>query len=135
MMLKQQAWENEKELLEMDQKINRERRKLKNPLFNLTTTKLIMLFLFINCTIVEIFTGWVTVKCIALAVITEMGVDLTPLITLIGAVVTEVMSFCVYAVKSARENQAGGIVYETAIRQLDAVPAEPDPEPEEEAMG
>lgn len=116
----------------MDQRINRERRKLKNPLFNLTTTKLIMLFLFINCTIVEIFTGWVTVKCIALAAVTEMGVDLTPLITLIGAVVTEVMSFCVYAVKSARENTQGGVVFETAMRALDGTPAEDE---DEEPMG
>ena len=83
----------------------------------ISTTKKLMFFLFLNCTIIELFTGWVTIQNIALA--REMGVslDFTPLVTLIGTVVGEVLSFAVYAAKSAKENSQGGIVYETAMQK------------------
>lgn len=83
----------------------------------MSTTKKFMLFLFINCTLIELFTGWVTVQNLILA--REMGVllDFTPLVTLIGAIVGEVFSFAVYAAKSAKENTKGGIIYEKAISQ------------------
>ena len=50
----------------------------------ISTTKKLMFFLFLNCTIIELFTGWVTIQNIALA--REMGIslDFTPLVTLIG---------------------------------------------------
>ena len=83
----------------------------------MSTTKKFILFLFINCTLIELFTGWVTVQNLILA--REMGVllDFTPLVTLIGAIVGEVFSFAVYAAKSAKENTKGGIIYEKAINQ------------------
>ena len=83
----------------------------------ISTTKKFMLFLFINCTLIELFTGWVTVQNLILA--REMGImlDFTPLVTLIGAIVGEVFSFAVYAAKSAKENTKGGIIYEKAINQ------------------
>lgn len=83
----------------------------------MSTTKKFMLFLFINCTLIELFTGWVTVQNLILA--REMGIllDFTPLVTLIGAIVGEVFSFAVYAAKSAKENIKGGIIYEKAINQ------------------
>jgi len=133
-MREKKEWQEEKELLEISQKVNQEKRKLKNPLSQLTTTKLIILFLFINCTIIEIFTGWVTVKCISVAIATGMMLDLTPLNTLIGTVVAEVMGFCIYALKSAKENSKSGIVYETAMRQLDAGVNEPEEQEEEETI-
>ena len=43
--------------------------------------------------------------------------DLTPLVTLITTVVGEVIAFAVYAAKSVKENTAGGIVYETAMKE------------------
>lgn len=80
-----------------------------------STTKKIVLFLFINCTIIELFTGWVTIQSLMLAENYMMPVDFTPLVTLIGAVVSEVLGFAIYAVKSAKENSKGGIVYDTTV--------------------
>lgn len=81
----------------------------------ISTTKKIVLFLFINCTIIELFTGWVTIQSLMLAENYMMPVDFTPLVTLIGAVVSEVLGFAIYAVKSAKENSKGGIVYDTTV--------------------
>ena len=44
----------------------------------------------------------------------------SPLVALISAVVGEVIAFAIYALKSAKENTKGGIVYETAINNLNA---------------
>ena len=88
--------------------MNKENKKI-------STTKKIVLFLFINCTIIELFTGWVTIQSLMLAENYMMPVDFTPLVTLIGAVVSEVLGFAIYAVKSAKENSKGGIVYDTTI--------------------
>jgi hypothetical protein len=44
--------------------------------------------------------------------------DFSPLITLIGAVVSEVIGFAIYSIKAAKENTKGGIVYESAMREL-----------------
>lgn len=44
-----------------------------------------------------------------------MSPDLTPLITLIGAVVSEVIGFAIYSIKAAKENTSGGIVYDLAM--------------------
>ena len=45
-----------------------------------------------------------------------MSPDLTPLITLIGAVVSEVIGFAIYSIKAAKENTSGGIVYDLAMQ-------------------
>lgn len=84
-------------------------------------TKLLVFFLFLNCTLVEIFTGYVTLQNIQLA--REFGImlDFTPLVTLVGTVVTEVFSFGVYAAKSLKENSVGGIVYDTAMKELNEI--------------
>ena len=83
------------------------------------TSKLLIFFLFLNCTIIELFTGFVTLKSLDLTTLTMANPDFTPLVTLIGAVVSEVVGYAVYALKSAKENTAGGITYETAMRQID----------------
>ena len=44
--------------------------------------------------------------------------DFSPLVTLIGAVVTEVIGFAVYAVKATKENTANGITYMMAQQSL-----------------
>lgn len=82
-----------------------------------STTKLLIAFLFINCTLIELFTGWVTVQNLHLVESVNAALDFTPLVTLIGAVVGEVTGFAVYAAKSAKENSKGGIVYEQAFRE------------------
>jgi hypothetical protein len=77
-----------------------------------------MLFLFINCSLIELFTGYVTLQNFQL--VREVGgmVDLTPLITLISAVVGEVIGFAIYSIKASKENSKGGIVYDTAMQHL-----------------
>lgn len=85
----------------------------------LTITKLLILFLFINCAIVELFTGYVTIKSIKLSSQANLSPDFTPLITLIGAVVGQVVGFIIYSIKSTKENTKNGIIYESAMRQFE----------------
>ena len=111
-------WAKNKQLLKRKIKIEKDKAKLRNSLKDkskLTTTKLLILFLFINCTIIELFTGWATIQSIQLALQTGLAPDFTPLVTLIGTVVGEVIGFAVYAIKSIKENTVGGIVYDSAL--------------------
>lgn len=55
-----------------------------------TTTKLIMFFIFLNCTIVEIYS----------MVVMWYLADLSSLYALVTSVVTESISFAVYAAKA-----------------------------------
>jgi hypothetical protein len=48
-----------------------------------------------------------------------MTPDLSPLTSLIGIVVSEVMGFAVYAVKSMKENTEGGITHMLAKHELE----------------
>lgn len=115
-------WAKNKQLLKRKIKIEKDKAKLRNSLKDkskLTTTKLLVLFLFINCTLIELFTGWATIQSIQLALQTGLAPDFTPLVALIGAVVGEVIGFAVYAVKSTKENTAGGIIYDCAMQNND----------------
>lgn len=112
------AWKEEKQLLETKQKIKAEKKSIKEKA-KISTSKLIMLFLFINCTIVEIFTGYVTLKSFALAMLLGFAIDFSPLIALISAVVGEVIGFAIYAIKATKENCSNGITYELAMRNYD----------------
>lgn len=80
----------------------------------LPTSKKIIIGLFINCIIIELFTGYITLESIKLAHETFQSPDFTPLITLIGAIVGEVISFAIYCAKSVKENCEGGIIFEQA---------------------
>ena len=108
-------WKEEKNLIERENKIKQEKKELKTNKKKLTTSKLLILFLFINCTLIELFTGWVTIMSIYLAAVTGVAPDFTPLVTLIGAVVGEVIGYGVYSVKSMKENLKGGIVYDSCL--------------------
>lgn len=119
LMLAERRWQKEKPLREREYKLKEDQRQFKEthrP--KISTSKLLIVFLFINCTIIEIFTGYVTLKSLDIATMTFMMPDFTPLVTLIGAVVSEVIGFAIYAIKSAKENTSGGIVYETAMMNL-----------------
>lgn len=125
--IRERQWEKEKAVLEREYALKNEKNKLKKQFApKISTSKLLILFLFINCTLIELFTGYITLKSIDIATYTMMNPDFTPLVTLIGAVVSEVIGFAVYAIKSAKENTTGGIIYETAMRQqqLDSENAE-----------
>ena len=103
-----EKWEKEKVLLETDLKIDEERRQLRikyrGEAIKATTSKLLIAFLFVSCSAIEIFTGIVTINSFVLAEQLGISPDFTPLITLIGAVVSEVIGFAVYAIKSTKEN-------------------------------
>lgn len=118
--IQEHRWQREKEVLERKYKLKQEKREFKKQFLpKISTSKLLILFLFINCTIIELFTGFVTLKSLDLTTLTMANPDFTPLVALIGAVVSEVVGYAVYALKSAKENTAGGITYEAAMRQID----------------
>lgn len=118
--IKEHRWQREKEVLERKYKLKQEKREFKKRFLpKISTSKLLIFFLFLNCTIIELFTSFVTLKSLDLTTLTMANPDFTPLVTLIGAVVSEVVGYAVYALKSAKENTAGGITYETAMRQID----------------
>ena len=118
--IKEHRWQREKEVLERKYKLKQEKREFKKQFLpKISTSKLPIIFLFINCTIIELFTGFVTLKSLDLTTLTMANPDFTPLVALIGAVVSEVVGYAVYALKSAKENTAGGITYEAAMRQID----------------
>lgn len=118
--IKEHRWQREKEVLERKYKLKQEKIEFKKQFLpKISTSKLLIIFLFINCTIIELFTGFVTLKSLDLTTLTMANPDFTPLVALIGAVVSEVVGYAVYALKSAKENTAGGITYEAAMRQID----------------
>ena len=110
----QEYWQEEKPLIIAEQDLKQDKEKTKNRKKEqkkaLTTTKFLMLFLFISCSIIQIFTLVVTIMSITAGVY-----DFTALQMLITAVVGEVVAFAVYSIKSLKENTKGGIVYETAM--------------------
>lgn len=116
-----QEWEQEKKILEKEQQLKKEKKKFYDKYKKkISTSKMLIFFLFINCTIIEFFTGWVTLKSIELSFTTSMTPDFSPLVTLIGAVVGEVIGFAFYSIKSTKENTKNGIVYEQAMREYES---------------
>ena len=111
----EKSWEVEKTILEREQFIKKEKRDILRKKINIPTSKLLILFLFINCTIIELFTGWVTIQSFVLANTRGFMPDFTPLVTLIGAVVGEVVGYGVYSLKSMKENTEGGIIYQNMM--------------------
>lgn len=126
----EKIWDKEKEILEREYKIKAERKSLKERFKEkkdkIANSKLLIWFLFINCTIIEIFTIWVIIKELGLAADGILIPDLSPLMALITTVVAEVIGFGIYALKSTKENTEGGIVFETAMRELDIQPENED---------
>ena len=130
-------WNAEKVILERKQKLREEKREMRKSK-KMSTTKFLIGFLFINCTLVELFTGWATAQSLKISSMTGNPMDFSPLVTLIGAVVTEVMGFAVYAVKATKENTANGITYMMAQQSLnnnESNPTEENTSDEEEAQG
>lgn len=113
-------WQIEKPILEQNQLIKQEKNEIKSrdEKRKAAFGKLLMLFLFINFTALEIFTAWVTIKSFTLAYTIEQMPDFSPLITLLGAVIGETLSYGIYCHKAKAENTEGGIVYESAMYNL-----------------
>ena len=115
--IKEKHWEREKEIIKRKRNLKEEQKEIRHPRKKISTTKLLIAFLFLNCTAIEIFTGWATVQSFVLAKTLGFSVDFTPLVTLISAVVGEVIGYAIYSIKSTKENTKGGIVYESALRE------------------
>lgn len=116
--LNYQMWQREKAILEKDQEIAEDKHNLKQRSWNrrIPFGKLFLIFLFINFTILEVFTGWVTISSIQLAYATGGTPDFTPLVTILGAVLGETIAYGIYSAKSKAENVQGGIVHDMAIK-------------------
>ena len=121
MDFKETAWEIQKDIKTRENKIEAEkqelqveRKKIKLP----SWSKLLLMFLFINFTILEIFIGWVTAMSFILANNLGMSPDFSPLITLIGAVIGETISYGIYCAKSKAENTKNGIVYQSMVNDF-----------------
>ncbi len=87
MKLRQQVFDKRSELIEA----KRSMRRWNPP----TTTKVLMAFIFLNCTVVEVY---------SMAVMYLLQ-DLSSLYSLITAVVTESISFAIYACKAYNETK------------------------------
>lgn len=75
----------------------------------LSTGKKALKFMIINCSIIELYSLFAM----------YMLQDLSPLTTLIAAVVGECVSIISYNIKSSKENTSGGIIYESAMKKLE----------------
>lgn len=131
--LKDYIWSQTKPLIDINNTIDKEkyeRKKTHKSIKMPSWSKLFLIFLFINFTVLEIFTGWATIYSFKLSLITGISPDLTPLITLIGAVIGETISYGIYCAKSKAENTKDGIVFESAKWQM-----KQDISDEEEAQG
>ncbi len=108
-------WDEQKQLLQAKEKIRQQKEEIfkqKNKKKReLTTTKRLMFFLFFSCSVIQIFTMYVTIKSMNMG----LGADFGPLQMLISAVVAEVIGFAIYSIKSLKENTKGGIIYEAAM--------------------
>lgn len=93
-------------------KLKQELKEIKHsndkPKEKLSFSKMAFIFMIGNCTVIEIYA----------LVAMFFYADLSPLSTLIAAVVGECMSFLVYEAKASKENSEGGIVYESAMAKL-----------------
>lgn len=120
----EKIWAEEKPLIERQNAIDSEKKELTEARKRLklpSWSKLLLIILFINFTILELFVGWVTIKTFAIALAIGMMPDFTPLITLIGTVIGETVSYGIYSAKSKAENTEGGIVYESAKWEMNRI--------------
>lgn len=94
----------------------------------LPTSKKLIYYLFINCTVIEIFTLIVTLISVLQVSETLTTPDFSPLLALIGAFVTETIGYAIYCLKSAKENTKGGIQYLKLQAELEEDDIETEPE-------
>lgn len=105
----------EKRLFREEQLLKRKKLEIKFKKPN--TSKFLISFLFVNCTIIEIFSCFILYIAVKSYAASGSVIDFSPLTALIGAVVTEVIGYAIYTIKATKENTKGGITYETAMRQ------------------
>lgn len=108
-------WEAKKPYIQINNDIKQQEKDMKEAALRVSWSKLLLIFLFINFTILEFFIGWVTIKCLTLAIALGTAPDFTPLVTLVGAVMGQTISYGIYAAKSKAENTKNGLVYDLAM--------------------
>ena len=84
-------WVGEARIRDWTGKIERKKKR--------TTTKVFMYIILLNCMAIEIYSMWVMYKL----------VDLSALYTLIGAVISESVSFAIYCAKSFKDSKEEAI--------------------------
>jgi len=117
----QKLWLQLKPIKLRENKIEQEKKKIQNEKNKIKLppwSKMLLIFLFINFTLLEIFIGWVTLQSFSLAFATGMNPDLTPLVALIGAVIGQTISYWTYCNKSKAENTEGGIVFQSMMNDF-----------------
>ena len=119
--VKRLLWEYKKNIIQQKQSIKADKYQLKQEKkkFKPAFGKLFLMLLFINFTALEVFTGWVTISSFQLAYATGATPDFAPLITLLGAVLGETLSYGIYCLKAKAENTKDGIVFESAMKTTD----------------
>ena len=110
---KLQQWEKKRKYIVAKEKIKSEKKDIKSK-HKPSTSKFLMAFLFINCSIIELYTMFVIILSMKMGFEADFG----PLQMLITAVVAQVIGYAIYSLKASKENSSGGIVYETAIMKL-----------------
>lgn len=114
--IKIKNWEYNKQLYQQSQQIKLDKISIKEKYKKKhTTSKLLISFLFINCILIEVYGCYVTQQEIELAKLTGMTPNLTPLISIISAIVGEVIGYAIYSIKATKENTKGGITYDMAM--------------------
>lgn len=91
----------------------------------LPTSKKLVYFLFLNCTLIELFVLSITLLQVFQVSETLISPDFSPLNTLVGAFVAETVAYAVYALKAMKENCKGGIVYDSLLNE-EEVECEPE---------
>ena len=115
------AWQIEKQILEREETIEKEKQEIKN---NRKENKYpygkkLLNILSINFMLLEAGTAWVTWNSFNLAFSTGTTPDFTPLVTLISIVAAQTISYAIYSNKAKAENIAGGIVHDMAMLEAE----------------
>lgn len=134
----EKLWLQLKPVLNRQNKIEQEKKEIINERHRIklpTWSKLLLVFLFINFTILEIFVGWITVQSFNLAYTTGVLPDFTPLVTLIGAVIGQTLTYWTYCNKSKAENTEGGIVFQSMMNNFQLATKEENENNNDNAVG
>ena len=119
-IFKENIWKELKPIKLRENKIEKEKKEIKNEREKIklpSWSKMLLVFLFLNFTFLELFIGYVTLQSFALAFAVGVMPDFTPLVTLIGLVAGETISYGVYCAKSKAENVQGGIIHDLAMSE------------------
>ena len=121
-VFKENIWKQLKPIKLQENKIEQEKKEIQKERERImlpSWSKMLLIFLFLNFTFLELFIGYVTLQSFTLAFTIGIMPDFTPLVTLIGLVAGETISYGVYCAKSKAENVQGGLVRDLAMKELE----------------